>query len=159
MAWVNLSGAFGYGTILTSTQMQNLRDNIAAAFAKDGGAPVLANDYVLQAMITEGENPGIGTVKYGVYTGDGTTDQDISGVGFTPRAVLVVSQTDNSVKSAFLAITGLSAGLSIDLATGFLSNVAIISIDADGFSVSDGAGDDHPNKAAGSHGYVYWAWS
>lgn len=30
MAWVNLSGAFGYGTILTSTQMQNLRDNLPA---------------------------------------------------------------------------------------------------------------------------------
>lgn len=28
MPWVDLSAAFGFGTILTSTQMQNVRDNI-----------------------------------------------------------------------------------------------------------------------------------
>ena len=41
MTWTDLSGAFGYGSVLTSTQMQNLRDNIAAAFAGDAGAPQL----------------------------------------------------------------------------------------------------------------------
>jgi len=51
MTWVDLSAVFGYGTKLTSTQMQNLRDNIAAAFAKDSGAPELAALYVTQAMI------------------------------------------------------------------------------------------------------------
>ena len=51
MTWVDLSTAFGYGTKLTSTQMQNLRDNIAAAFAKDSGAPTLANDYITNDMI------------------------------------------------------------------------------------------------------------
>ena len=54
MAWVDLSAAFGYGTKLTSTQMQNLRDNIAAAFAKDSGAPQLANSYVTNAMVSSG---------------------------------------------------------------------------------------------------------
>lgn len=51
MTWVDLSGAFSYGSKLTSTQMQNLRDNITAAFNKDSGAPVLANSYVVEAMI------------------------------------------------------------------------------------------------------------
>ncbi|MHA2277528.1 MAG: hypothetical protein ACXAC2_17250 [Candidatus Kariarchaeaceae archaeon] len=51
MAWVDLSGAFGFGTKLTSAQQQNLRDNIAAAFNKDSGAPVLANDYIVAAML------------------------------------------------------------------------------------------------------------
>ena len=49
MAWVVLS--FPYESKLTSTQMQNLRDNIAAAFAKDSGSPVLANDYIVEAML------------------------------------------------------------------------------------------------------------
>jgi hypothetical protein len=51
MAYVDQSSAFGFGTKLTSTQMQNLRDNLDAAFAKDSGAPVLANDYVVNAMV------------------------------------------------------------------------------------------------------------
>ena len=50
MTWVDLSGAFSYGSKLTSTQMQNLRDNIQAAFDKDSGAPVLANGYIVEAM-------------------------------------------------------------------------------------------------------------
>lgn len=39
MSYVDQSSDFGYGTQLTSTQMQNLRDNLAAAFAQDSGAP------------------------------------------------------------------------------------------------------------------------
>jgi len=54
MTWVNLSSAFGYGTKLTSVQMQQLRDNIAAAFNKDSGAPVLKNGYVVEAMYAAG---------------------------------------------------------------------------------------------------------
>lgn len=51
MAWTDLSAGFGYGTQLTSTQMQNLRDNIAAAFAQDSGAPTLADAYISSSMI------------------------------------------------------------------------------------------------------------
>jgi hypothetical protein len=42
MAWTDLSGAFGYGTKLTSAQMQNLRDNITALANGDAGAPDIA---------------------------------------------------------------------------------------------------------------------
>jgi len=42
MTYVDLSGAFGYGTKLTSTQMQNLRDNLTAMAAGDSGAPKVA---------------------------------------------------------------------------------------------------------------------
>ena len=49
MAWVTLS--FSFGSVLTSAKMGQLRDNIAAAFAKDSGAPVLANKYVVNAMV------------------------------------------------------------------------------------------------------------
>lgn len=51
MTWTNLSSAFGYGTKLTSANMQQLRDNIAAAFAKDTGAPELATNYIQTAMV------------------------------------------------------------------------------------------------------------
>jgi len=39
MPWVDQSSAFGFGTQLTSTQMQNLRDNITAQANGDPGAP------------------------------------------------------------------------------------------------------------------------
>lgn len=59
MAWTDLSGAFGYGTKLTSTQMQNLRDNLAAMAAGDSGAPsiveaALADSAVAQAKLKTG---------------------------------------------------------------------------------------------------------
>lgn len=53
MTWVDLSTAFQYGTKLTSSNQQQLRDNIAAAFGKDAGAPVLATDYIVTSMITD----------------------------------------------------------------------------------------------------------
>ena len=52
--WTDLSASFAFGTKLTSSQVQQLRDNITAAFEKAGGAPVLANDYIVTVMITDG---------------------------------------------------------------------------------------------------------
>ena len=39
MSWIDLSGAFGYGTKLTSQQQQQLRDNITALAEGASGAP------------------------------------------------------------------------------------------------------------------------
>ena len=49
--WTDLSSNFGYGTKLTSTLQQNLRDNITAAFEGASGSPSLANDYVKNTML------------------------------------------------------------------------------------------------------------
>lgn len=48
MAWTSLT--FAFGSLLTSTKMTQLYDNITAAFNKDSGAPVLANGYIVTAM-------------------------------------------------------------------------------------------------------------
>jgi len=53
MTWVDLSGAFGYGTKLTSTQMQNLRDNIAAMAAGDAGAPEIVEAALGAAAVAQ----------------------------------------------------------------------------------------------------------
>jgi len=55
MTWVDLSSAFGYGTKLTSTQMQNLRDNITALANGDSGAPAIKEAAVDTGAITEGK--------------------------------------------------------------------------------------------------------
>ena len=51
MTWVDQSSAFGYGSVLTSTQMQNLRDNLAAFAAGDSGAPQITSQGVLASNI------------------------------------------------------------------------------------------------------------
>jgi len=43
---------------ITTGLMTALRDNVASAFAKDSGAPVLANDYIVAAMIPDSEITG-----------------------------------------------------------------------------------------------------
>jgi len=55
MAWVDLSSNFGYGTQLTSTQMQNLRDNLQAAFDQDSGAPTFSAAIDQTALKTDTE--------------------------------------------------------------------------------------------------------
>lgn len=55
MTWVDLSSAFTYGSKLTSTQMQNLRDNIAALAAGDSGAPTISIDSATDMTATESE--------------------------------------------------------------------------------------------------------
>lgn len=52
MAWTDLSAAFAYGSKLTSAQMQNLRDNIAALAAGDSGAPRIVNSAITSGTIT-----------------------------------------------------------------------------------------------------------
>lgn len=59
MTWVDLSSAFAYGTKLTSTQMQQLRDNLTAMANGDSGAPQvqtagIADDAVTTAKIDDG---------------------------------------------------------------------------------------------------------
>ena len=49
--WTALT--FAYGTLLTSTQMTQLFDNITAAFEKASGAPVLASKYITTNMYAD----------------------------------------------------------------------------------------------------------
>ncbi len=52
MTWVNLDSAFGFGTILTSTQQQNLRDNITALANQDQNAPLIIGNRWAKAGLT-----------------------------------------------------------------------------------------------------------
>ena len=53
--WTDLGTAFGANEILTSNQMQQLRDNITAAFEQASGAPLLTNSYVNSSMVGSGQ--------------------------------------------------------------------------------------------------------
>lgn len=45
MTWINLSTAFGYGTKLTSANMQQLRDNLPAMAYQEENAPIAMSSY------------------------------------------------------------------------------------------------------------------
>lgn len=98
MTWVDLSAGFAYGTKLTSTQMQQLRDNIAAAFAKDSGAPQLADDYVVAAMFA---NAGIDSAAKFVA---GVVDQSAVGAS-------AIGQGELKKTSALTQVTMSGAGV------------------------------------------------
>lgn len=74
MAWVDLSGAFSYGSILTSTQMQDLRDNVSAIASGASGAPdiqaaAIASNAVTTAKIA---NANVDKNKLKTSTGSAT---------------------------------------------------------------------------------------
>ena len=92
--WTDLSAAFGYGTKLTSAQMQQLRDNIQAAFEKASGAPELAASYVKQAMLA---------TSSGSVSTTGTANLTLPGgqYGFYPQ--INTSGSSSSAQIAFQA--------------------------------------------------------
>ena len=98
-------------------------------------------------------------IATGTYDGDNAATQDITGVGFTPRFVLIWRQSDVGVTSGY----GLKTD--IDGLNAFLINLGvpnfryradmIISFDADGFTVGDGTGLGNMfNVLANSYGYL-----
>lgn len=102
-------------------------------------------------------------IKTGSYTGDGATSFAITGVGFKPRYVQVWTRI-----TADGATTGLSwettteiiddnaSGMAFEVANGsFISRAnAIISLDADGFTVDDAGADSHPNRNGTVYNYL-----
>lgn len=53
MPWTTLT--FAFGSLLTSTKMTQLQDNITAVMQKLSGAPVLADNYVTTVMVGDAQ--------------------------------------------------------------------------------------------------------
>ena len=99
----------------------------------------------------------------GTYTGDGELSQGITGIGFAPKYVKVWwrqtsatatysyettdTMVDDNASGMAFSDRGVPAG---GMAT-YIN--AIISLDADGFTVDDAGGDEHPNKNTEVYNY------
>lgn len=105
-------------------------------------------------------------IKTGQYTGDGATSQGITGIGFQPIMVIIISNVADGTKAnVFWTTDGLvdndAQGLAHIIGSGsaddnnMLDN-RIISLDSDGFSVDDDGSDFDPNKNAQTYEYVAW---
>ena len=103
----------------------------------------------------------------GTYTGDGTTSQAITGVGFTVKMVYITERETSSANAESKSVVWTSDVIVDDEASGMSINIdkgggvtetrtnAIIALGSDGFTVDDAGGDGHPNK--NSQIYNYWA--
>ncbi len=78
MTWTDLSGVFTYGTKLTSTQMQQLRDNITALANGDSGAPAIQTAAYDTASVDQGaldaDCVGTSELKTGTSSGNRSLD-------------------------------------------------------------------------------------
>lgn len=70
------------------------------------------------------------------YTGDGTLSRSLTGIGFEPHLVLV---RGGSNQSAFMTRTMMTDGSETLSLGGISSTTAILSLDADGFTVNNNA--------------------
>ena len=92
-------------------------------------------------------------IATGTYTGDGGVAQAITGIGFAPKVAVV---TDRQAAGGAARMFQKWDVMLADLCTNWswfcdVEADHLISLDADGFTVDDDAGDSHPNKS----GQVY----
>lgn len=102
---------------------------------------------------------GTALMKTGTYTGDGSTSQAITGIGFQPRLVwTVIRVVHTAANECSIRWDVQPSDLSLLLGDGTLkgSDDKIISLDADGFTVDDGGGDYPPNRVDEVYDYVAW---
>ena len=105
-----------------------------------------------------------GTVATGSYTGDGTTSQAITGLGFTVKWVWISKLlTDNQsfsdrqhIWTSDVIIDDDASGLAITVTSSAVitDDDAIITLGADGFTVDDDGTDDDPNANTIVYNYV-----
>lgn len=114
------------------------------------------------ALHSHSNNAKIAT---GSYTGDGTEDQGITGIGFQPSLVLIalrVTAAGGMSNRGWLTswdtmLDNNAAGLCISwVGAEVYQHIidAIISHDADGFSVDDAGANTHPNTNAAVYDFV-----
>ena len=97
----------------------------------------------------------LGVIKTGTYTGDGTTGQTITGVGFRPIVVKVFEHPDDSGRSFVKLNQGWSdSSFRHGSDSHAFANSAINSLDADGFTVDDNGGDWPPNTNSAIYDYI-----
>ncbi len=132
-----------------------------------GVLAVGANDEILVA--DSGESTGMKwaaptavQMATGTYTGDGTTSQEITGVGF--QVVFLVIQARQTADAADAAplftsdtiIDDNASGGAVRFSSGEFRDNEIIALGADGFTVDDDGVDAHPNASGQIYNYTVW---
>ncbi|MFH2074243.1 MAG: hypothetical protein ABIJ57_02675 [Pseudomonadota bacterium] len=143
------------------TELQLTSAGAVAVGSLDGDALVIdysPTNYTAASTALDDHLDGINTalasncrIATGTYTGDGSTGQAITGVGFAPKylkiwklgadgAGAVIFEKSDTSGWGTLAVKHANIALVISNADN-----AIISLDADGFTVDDAGSDQNPN--------------
>lgn len=96
MTWVDLSSAFSYGSKLTSTQMQQLRDNITALANGDSGAPEIQTAALNNSAVTTAK------INNDAITNEKINDGAVDTAELASAAVTTVKLDDLAVTAAKL---------------------------------------------------------
>jgi hypothetical protein len=104
MTWVDLSSAFAYGSSPTSTQLQNLRDNLAAMAAGDSGAPQIQTAGLVNSIATTAKIADANITASKLKTGGGSASGHLS---YTLGSMAYISMQDYTL----MANIGLSSGV------------------------------------------------
>lgn len=134
-------------------------DEVTSAKIKDG--EIVNADIAAAAAIAYSKlatDPRIARIKTGTYTGDGTTSQAITGIGFQPKWVWVwrylasegwaAPHFKSDEESGDMSITITAAN------EGYRRDNRLISLDADGFTVDDDGNDSNPNTLNSTYIYI-----
>lgn len=133
-------------------------DAVTSAKIKDGeivNADVNASAAIAYSKLAS--DPRICRIKVGTYTGDGATSQAITGVGFTPDALITYNKPAAHDDNAEVHI---KTNLDTDNYSVRIEDRAretsdeVVTLDADGFTVDDHAVDSHPNKNGQVYNYI-----
>ena len=98
-------------------------------------------------------------IKTGSYTGDGSTSQAISEIGFRPKHLIIstIPDVDAASQHLYHKTDQMANNWSVVVATAlYEKDDRVVSLDSDGFTVDDDGGNQHPNKLG--QVYVYTAW-
>jgi hypothetical protein len=118
----------GGGTALSTNMLQALQ---ADGFQIGTNASVNTNGQTYHWVAIKA---ALGTMSVGSYTGNGAAGRSISGIGYSPEAVIILAASN---QSAVLRIAGMSTGFTFDSGTGVANSIT--SLDAAGFTVSNSA--------------------
>lgn len=137
-------------------------DAVTSAKIKDG--EIVNADIAAAAAIAYSKlasDPRICRIKTGSYTGDGTTSQAITGVGFQPKFVAVWLGTAGEIRGDMLFEKTDQHDTEYSLRHSKVANYEhqqldnrLISLDADGFTVDDDGNDSSPNTNGTTYLYV-----
>ena len=126
MAWTTLT--FAYGSLLTSTKMTQLYDNFTAFANKDSGAPVLANSYVVEAMLAASA-VSQGKLKTALQQASSTvpanTTWNVTCAGGTYTLQCFYTSADSATRIPFLPSSGYVTELMV-LNTVAVSNLMYV---------------------------------
>ena len=128
------------------------------------GASASAGDTATAARRNHSHGMAAGSVLVGSYTGNGATSQVISGLGVTPKSVLITAaDVVGNAAFQFYTTTQMLArdadGLAVKStpsAQSFVEN-AIIALSSGSFTVDDAGADSDPNKNSQAYDYIVWS--